>query len=356
MPPEATLIVVNWHTAELAAGAVASARSSWSGRLHVVVVDNSDDPAERAALDRLEPDVLVNAPQNPGYGGGANLGARHARGEVLIVANADVEVAPAALDRLARELEAPAVAMAGPRFVWDSAGRWLLPPPDVPGRIAEIDRLLAGRSRRWGEWWRARRHRRRVRFWETEEPADAGALSGALLCIRREAFESVGGFDPGFRLYFEEIDLMTRLRRRGWRLRHVPAAVCRHLYDQSAGKSAEAAGKYEESEMRYLSRWTGPRFARWAIGRRRAVAVPAGCERLAMSAEIELPAGEWVAEASPLADFGTAAGAFVEGGSLSIPREIASGLRSDRIYLRVAGRRRGEVIRCMEMTRKPEIE
>ena len=52
--------------------------------------------------------------------------------------------------------------------------------------------------------------------------------SGAALLMRRSAFQEVGGFDTRFFLYCEDVDLSWRLRRKGWRLRYVPAACVRH--------------------------------------------------------------------------------------------------------------------------------
>jgi N-acetylglucosaminyl-diphospho-decaprenol L-rhamnosyltransferase len=53
-------------------------------------------------------------------------------------------------------------------------------------------------------------------------PRDADWLSGCALAIRRTAFDDVGGFDPGYFLYVEDVDLGVRLRRLGWRLRYEP--------------------------------------------------------------------------------------------------------------------------------------
>ncbi|MXY54745.1 MAG: glycosyltransferase [Gammaproteobacteria bacterium] len=52
--------------------------------------------------------------------------------------------------------------------------------------------------------------------------------SAAALLMRRSAFEDVGGFDARIFLYCEDVDLSWRLRRKGWRLRYVPAACVRH--------------------------------------------------------------------------------------------------------------------------------
>lgn len=328
-----TLIVVNYHSAEMARRAIATARASSALPLHVVLVDNSGDPAERERMSALDVDLVIDAPDNPGYGEGANRGAAAAEGEVLIVSNPDVEFAPHSIDLLAGALEQDRVAMTGPRFSWDAGGRWLLPPPDVPTRAREIDRLLAGSWPAWGAWWRSRRRGARVRFWRSEDPTEVEALSGAVLCMRKEAFDSAGGFDPAFRLYFEEIDLMARLRARGWKLLHLPGARCHHLYNQSAGRTTTAASRYVESELRFLSKWYGARFARWAISRRGALPRPADFRAVSSGTSLHLPGGSWLVEASPLEDLSTAAGSFAGGGELRIPAEILRDFRGESIFV-----------------------
>ena len=88
--------------------------------------------------------------------------------------------------------------------------------------------------------WTARYRR------EREDPRErtAGWLSGSCFLVDLEAFHSVDGFDPGYFMYFEDVDLAERLGRRGWLHVYVPSAVVdargrpRHL----ARAAPDAAG------------------------------------------------------------------------------------------------------------------
>src|SRR5213078_4407816 len=141
-----------------------------------------------------------------------------------------------------------------------------------------IDRTLASRWRAWTERRDRRRARARLAFWELNRTTRVAAISGAVMAIRATAFDEAGGFDERFHLYFEENDFLRRVRGD---IAYVPAARCRHLYNQSAGGSPEAAAAYAISEAKYLGKWGGAlakRFERPHLGR---TLTPSGAGELA---------------------------------------------------------------------------
>ncbi|HEY6150970.1 MAG TPA: hypothetical protein VIW19_10670, partial [Gaiellaceae bacterium] len=60
------------------------------------------------------------------------------------------------------------------------------------------------------------------------EPTQAEWIVSAFLLLRREAMDELGGYDPGFRLYGDEIDLAYRAHKAGWERWYVPEAVVIH--------------------------------------------------------------------------------------------------------------------------------
>ena len=67
------------------------------------------------------------------------------------------------------------------------------------------------------------------------EPHDVSFASGAALVVRREAWDAVGGFDPAYFMYGEDVDLSLRLRLAGWGVGIVPAARVEHAYEFAKG-------------------------------------------------------------------------------------------------------------------------
>lgn len=255
------VILVHYHTPELAAAAVEALRADLAGtgiEVEWRLVDNGSDEAGRALLAAL-PVERIDPGTNLGYAGGVNLGAERSTAEVMVLMNPDVIVQPGCVPALLDALAAGAD-VAGPRFWWDRGRRLLQPPSEVRARREELARVLAGKSPTWAERARRRWRRHARRHWEAREPLASFSLSGSLLALRRPAWEAVGPFDAGYRLYFEETDWLLRAERRGLAGRYVPAAGAVHLYSQSADREPRAAGWFEESARRFRRRWYGPRF------------------------------------------------------------------------------------------------
>jgi GT2 family glycosyltransferase len=327
-----SLLVINYRTSALAADAIATARAASSRPLQVIVVDNSVDAAEADAL-RPFADTVIASPRNLGYAAGINAGRRLCDGDVIVISNPDVRFGEHSIDRL---LDANAAA-AGPALFWDDAHRWMLPPAELHTRREVIDRVLATRSRAWARRRDRRRFLERVAFWSLDQTTRVRALSGAVMAIRASAFDAASGFDERFLLYFEENDFLRRVKGA---VVYVPSARCRHLYNQSAAGSPEAASLYARSELLYLQKWGGA-FAKRFEGRLQSWSAPDARE----SEDIVL-------EASPLASFETASGHF--GSDVTdVSDDIWSTYRGGVLYLRAVDRRTGRVLRSWTKARIP---
>jgi hypothetical protein len=146
------------------------------------------------------------------------------------------------------------------------------------------------------------------------------AVSGAVMAIRARAFDEVGGFDERYRLYFEENDFLRRVRGE---IAYVPAARCRHLYNQSAGGGA---GKvYAESEAKYLRRWGGALIKRCQLP-------VASYHGPGDNRQLTIGNRQLITEASPLPNFDTAAGCL--SGERDVSDDIWSAYRGEVLYMR----------------------
>jgi N-acetylglucosaminyl-diphospho-decaprenol L-rhamnosyltransferase len=324
-----SLLVVNFRSAALAANAVRTARAASSAPLQVVIVDNSCDPREADALRFA--DTLIVSKTNRGYAGAINDGRRACDGDTIVISNPDVLFAPRAIDLLAAALDRK-TAVAGPALFWDDAHRWHLPPGDLLTAGEKLDQVLASRSAKWRAQRDERRFVKRVAFWSLTKTTPVRMLSGAVMAVRARDFDTLEGFDERFPLYFEETDFLRRVTEHRKRIVYVPEAKVRHVYNQSASQTAEAAAaRYAESEWKYLEKWNGPwltRVMKRAERRTGFSPSPPGEGRLKPALRSE----NLITEASPLPTFDTAAGHF--GRAEDIPAEVKASLQGAPIYLR----------------------
>jgi N-acetylglucosaminyl-diphospho-decaprenol L-rhamnosyltransferase len=255
------VILVHYHTPDLAVAAVEALQAGTAGLdVEWLLVDNGSDEAGVAILKSL-PVRRIDPGANLGYAGGVNLGVAESTAEAVVLMNPDVLVLPGCVPALLDSLREGA-AVAGPRFYWDHGRRLVQPPSEIRSRHAELAALLANRSPRFAA--RARRSWRRHarRHWQARSPLPSYALSGSLLAVRRSAWNEVGPFDEGFRLYFEETDWLLRAEQKGLSARYVPGAEAVHLYSQSADREPKAQQWFEESADRFRRRHYGDWFVR----------------------------------------------------------------------------------------------
>lgn len=197
----------------------------------LVIVDNGSTPAEAARLRELAGrDGRVRLAQghgNVGFAKGANLGARTATGDLLVFLNPDAFLQSGCIAALAREIEARPV----PTIV---GGRVLNPDRSEQrgarrGDITPISALMSmsGLAKAVPAWGRFEVH------WERDalpdEVTHAPTISGACFCMRREDFDRVDGFDEGYFLHVEDVDLCWRVRREGGQVLFHPRAEVIHI-------------------------------------------------------------------------------------------------------------------------------
>jgi N-acetylglucosaminyl-diphospho-decaprenol L-rhamnosyltransferase len=250
--PSTAVVVVSHETRDEALGCLATLPAA--GADEVVLVDTGSHDDTVAAVRRAHPQVRVLALENVGFGRAANAGVRRTAAEVAVVCNADVRFEAGSVEVLARRLaDDPSVAAAGPAVRYPD-GRHQASARDVPSLRTAVGHAVFSRV------WRANPWTRRYRRTDADpgRARDADWLSGCALAIRREAFEDVGGFDPAYFLYVEDVDLGVRLRRAGWRLRYEPDARVVHRVAASTGRRrAWAVSTHARSLDRYYGRFVG---------------------------------------------------------------------------------------------------
>jgi GT2 family glycosyltransferase len=191
----------------------------------VVVIDHAADPHQAARLAEAFPRVTYRpTPANPGFGAGVNAAAREASGHLLLV-NPDCELTMPLIHPLLAVLEAqPRAGVVGGLVresdgtVQASARRFPDATTGLAGRTSWLSKVLPGNPLT----------RRNLTTTPAEGVRQVDWVSGALMLIRREAFDEVGGFDERFFLYWEDADFCKRATGAGWSTWYAPVAEVVH--------------------------------------------------------------------------------------------------------------------------------
>jgi GT2 family glycosyltransferase len=161
------------------------------------------------------------------FAANANLGAASTANELVLIANPDATPEPGAVAALRTFMETrPRAGVAGPRMLY-SDGTWQPSRRSFPTIGATLVRRTPLRLLFPPLRWQRRHYLLDER---PDEPVPADTMLGAFLLLRREMLDDIGGWDPGYRMYCEDIDLNYRAAKAGWERWYVPAAVVHHEY------------------------------------------------------------------------------------------------------------------------------
>ena len=263
MPPEPLpplrVVAVTYSPGEALEGFVTSLAEATTQPVEVVLADNGSTDGVPEQVAARHPQVrLLHTGGNIGYGAAVNAGLAGARGRHALVANPDVRFEPGAVDELlAVAARWPRAATVGPA-IRTPEGELYPSARDLPRLSTGAGHALVGWA--WpGNPWTARYRRER----EAPRERTAGWLSGSCFLVDLEAFRAVGGFDPGYFMYFEDVDLAERLGRAGYLHVYAPTAVVVHEGGHATRREPHRMQRvHHTSALRYLAgRYPGRRNA-----------------------------------------------------------------------------------------------
>jgi GT2 family glycosyltransferase len=252
--PRIAVAVVSYETRDLLAECLESLAGD--PRLETWVVDNgSGDESADLVRARFPAVGLVARTDNLGFGPAVNLVAERAgRWDWIAALNADTALESGAVDALveAGRVDPGAGALAPRLVLGDGSTQHSAHTYWSPAFALGFNVGWHRVSRRWAV------EHCLPSYWDSDAARHVPWAEGACLLVRREAWEQVGGFDPGQWLYAEDVDLCWRLARAGWATRYVPEARVRHAH------SAAAAQRWGDARD---ERWMAASYG-WMLRRR----------------------------------------------------------------------------------------
>jgi GT2 family glycosyltransferase len=251
--PLVSVIVVSHNTRDELLRCLGSL-SSVTVPVEICVVDNASADGSADAVAQRFPDVrLIRNADNAGFGRANNQGLAATRAPFVLLMNSDAELRPGCLEAMLGLLRDRArLGIVGPKTLEeDGAVQVCFGPELTPLREWKQRRLVHGVKQRCPAALReaaeaaSREH----------EPA---WVSASCLLARREALAAVSGFDEGYFLYEEDVDLCRRVRQAGWSILFTPAAEAVHHLGRSVARDPERARfEYQRSHLRYYALHNG---------------------------------------------------------------------------------------------------
>ncbi len=256
-----TAVVVTWNSAAdigPCLAALIAAEGEIPGCLDIIVIDNdSGDRTAEVVGTQFPRASLTQAHRNLGFGAAANIGIAEATGDAVLLINPDAHLESGALGAMLTHLGSdPDLGCVAPMHVADgepaaSPGRRL---PTLAAAVTDgtiVERFMPDLPA--------------LRRYYMRDGADDDPewLTGACLCFRRSALAETGGFDVGYEMYVEEVDLLRELGLRGWRCGVTRNAAVRHRGGASSEQDPVARERrFFASRYRYVGKTWG-----WPVAR-----------------------------------------------------------------------------------------
>ena len=213
-----TAIIVNWNDKDVIVECIQSLLDQNRNEIDIIVSDNGSKDDSVEFIRKCFPSIkIIENGENLGFGSAVNRGLGLAKGEYLLFLNSDLKLHSKCVGELAKVLEndsnvggtIPKILHIDQQNTINSLGVLI----NYTG-IA-YPNLLGQKDSGY------------------QEPFESAC--GGIFMLKREVYETVGGFDEDLFLYHEDHDLSWRIRLAGWHLKVIPQAIMYHHYKFNKG-------------------------------------------------------------------------------------------------------------------------
>ncbi|MFN4023246.1 MAG: glycosyltransferase family 2 protein [Hyphomonas sp.] len=246
-PPRIAALVVTYQTGPRLTECLYALKAD-PAVSEIVIADNGNPQEVRDWLGRFIDGAGGKARRiellNPGFGAAVNHAARQTSAQFLLVINPDCVIRRGSVEALVEALEgAPVPAIAGGK-IFGLDGR--------EQRGARRNTLTLPRALGLARWTLEAEP-------EPDGPVPVGAISGAFFLVRRADFHALGGFDEGYFLHVEDVDLCRRALEAGGAVIYQPGAGALHYSSTSDAPSDFVRRHKARSLARYFRKFAkGP--------------------------------------------------------------------------------------------------
>lgn len=241
--PDVSVCIVTWNNEKVIDECLVSLfQKSTKTTIEVILVDNNSNDLTVELVRKRHPLVKVLARKdNLGFARANNLGLSHARGSYVLFLNPDTIIHSEVLADAREKMDAdPKLGVLGCRLISGDGTTQLTCASDFPtpwntfcegvflhrfSKILPIFRFFSSRS---------------LEHWDHLTQREVQTISGAFMFCRKCVLDEIGGFDPGFFMYGEDIDLGARIHKVGFKVWYDPTHVVTHYGGASSSSQPSA--------------------------------------------------------------------------------------------------------------------
>lgn len=246
---DVSVIIVNYNTYDLVVQCIDSVvKHTKNFTYEIIVVDNNSPNRDIENLNIIFPDInLILNDKNSGFGIANNIGNQFAKGDYIFLLNSDTILIDNSINELHLFMkENNEVGVCGGNL----CDKNLMPATSfsrlMPSMMSDLDYLFFNIFTKLI-------YRKNIYYYHGDNPIEIkGNISGADLMISKKIFDSVGGFDENFFMYYEETDLLYRIRQKKYKTYIVPKSKIIHLEGASESvKSVKLDWTYDSKKKYY---------------------------------------------------------------------------------------------------------
>lgn len=189
----------------------------------VIVFDNaSKDESVSMVKKEFSKVHVIESEENLGFAKGVNEATKKAKGDYFLFLNSDAELLDGNISRMIKEMEND-----------EKIGA-------IGGNLLQKDTTT---SEPYGRFYNLPEVMRFLFFAEkatvtvSNEVTKVDWVSGGFMLVRRSIFEKLHGFDEGYFMYIEDMDLCYRMKKAGFRVMYFPQAKARHVGQGSSNRT-----------------------------------------------------------------------------------------------------------------------
>lgn len=240
-----SVIIVNYRSESYLERCIASIYNQLGQAEVEIIIVNNDDKEELRDVAGKFPEVnIVNLRNNPGFGAANNIGVKKAQGKHILFLNPDTEIIEADIAEILSKMNSDSsIGIVGAKIVdaQNNLQAWAI-------GFSEVNLLdLVKNNLRLAKKRLADEDGQNKIFW----------VSGAAFLIAKELFWEVGGFDEGYFLYFEDVDLCKAIRKSGKKIKYMSDIVVRHTGGGSHSDKIKQKVDFYRSQDYYFRKHFG---------------------------------------------------------------------------------------------------